>query len=266
MARKIVIIDDEEDLVLMMAQALELRGFEVHSAYDGKRGLELVEQVKPDAVITDLMMPGMSGLEVCKTLRAAEETKDLPIVVISGLGAESDKSEEFWAAGLKSDDFISKPFEPAELLGRLEFVLRKSQYVSTQTPGGPAIADPAESAARASVPLEEATPKTVVKTFIESWNAQDFESEYKCMDPALTGGLGLSQYIGRRRQIFAEDSANDRRQEFVKVESQSLDEDEATLVCHRQDIVSGRARPSVEEYRLKKGDEGWKIISVRKAS
>jgi CheY-like chemotaxis protein len=265
MARKVVLIDDEADLVLLLRTALEAKGFEVHSAGNGDAGLKLIDKINPDCVICDLMMPGTSGLEVCKRLRSNEKTKDLPLLVISALGAESDKPEEFWAAGLKSDDFISKPFEPAELLGRLEYVLRKQQYVSSGAKGKePKEGDIAAHEGKAApVDLKEAAPKIIVRSFIESWNTMDFETEYQCMSKALTGGLGLNEYIGRRRQVGAQDSA--RKQFFQNVVSQRRTADESVIVCERKDVSGKMERLSKEEYTLKKSPEGWKIVSVRKA-
>jgi len=271
MARTVVLIDDETDLVLMLTQVLKMKGYEVFSAGTGQQGLDLVQRLNPDAVICDLMMPGMSGLEVCRRLRGDPATQSLPIVVISALGAESDRPEEFWAAGLKSDDFISKPFEPHELLGRLEYVLRKSQYVSTQ--GAKGRAQKAETAVTAldgspvePVDLSEAAPKIVVRSFIEAWNSQDFETEFQCMDPTLTGGLALAEYIARRRQVYAKDSGDERKQLFVKVISQRRTASDTSLRCERKDIFRGRPQYSVEDYRLKKTPNGWKIVHVRKAA
>jgi len=265
MARKVVLIDDEADLVLLLRTALEAKGFEVHSAGDGDEGLKLIEDVNPDCVICDLMMPGTSGLEVCKRLRLDEKTKDLPLLVISALGAESEKPEEFWAAGLKSDDFISKPFEPAELLGRLEYVLRKQDYISTggDEPKEGDIVTP-EGKAVEAVDLKEAAPKIVVRSFIESWNTMDFDTEYQCMDKALTGGLGLNEYIGRRRQVCQQEAGGGRKQFFENVISQRRTSDESVIVCERKDVSGKLETTSKEEYTLKKTPEGWKITMVKK--
>ena len=259
MARTVVLIDDEADLVEMLTQALETKGYEVHAAFNGVKGLAMARTLHPDVVICDLMMPGMSGLEVCRNLRGDPDTKDIPILVISALGAESDKPEAFWAAGLKSDDFISKPFEPLELFGRLEYVLRKSQYVSTRS----AEERQADAAAK-RIHLEEATPQEVDRAFIESWNTQDFETEFGCMSDTLTGGLALGEYIARRRQVFAQEAGQERRQEFVKVVNQSRTAEEAALRCERKDVVRGRERVFAEEYRLKKLPKGWKIVFVKR--
>jgi CheY-like chemotaxis protein len=265
MSARIVLIDDEPDLVLLLTHSLEEKGYEVHSAFTGREGLELVNRVHPHAVVCDLMMPGMSGLEVCRKLRADKATKDMPILVISALGSQSDKPEEFWAAGLKSDDFISKPFEASELVGRLEYVLRKAQYVSTRAAGRPShekITAPDGSVVQA-VPLSEAAPKIVVRTFIEAWNTQDFQSEHQCMDPSLTGGLTVSEYIARRRDVYAGESGHLRKQVLVRAVNQRRSADEATLVCERKDTQGENSVTRTEEYVLKKTPEGWKITSVR---
>lgn len=256
MARTVVLIDDEQELVEMLTQTLELRGFEVHSANSGKPGLELVKAVRPDVIICDLMMPGMSGLEVCRQLRSDPETKDTPIVVISALGSQSDKPEEFWAAGLKSDDFISKPFETDELLGRLEYVLRKDQYVSTARAAGSA----------PKIDLKAASPEDVVKVFIESWNDEDFASEYQAMDPSLTGGLIENEYMARRRTVYMQENGRSRRQLMQKLVRQQRTAEEAVVVCERKDVSGSHSTVSTQEYKLKKTPDGWKIIMVRKLS
>jgi len=258
MPRTVVLIDDEPELVDMLTQMLKIRGFEVHSANSGKPGLDLVHRVNPDAVICDLMMPGMSGLEVCRQLRSDPETKDIPIVVISALGSQSDKPEEFWAAGLKSDDFISKPFETEELLGRLEYVLRRNQYVSHNRNA----AQPAEP----RVNLAEAAPDDVVKAFIESWNSEDFSIEYQAMDSVLTGGLGANEYMARRRSVYMQENGRNRRQLMQKVVRQEQTAEVATVVCERKDVSGNHTSISTQEYNLKKTPNGWKIFSVRKVA
>lgn len=257
MPRTVVLIDDEPELIDMLTTALQIRGFEVHSAGSGKPGLDLIERVHPDVVICDLMMPGMSGLEVCRTLRANPETKDLPIVVISALGSQSDKPEEFWAAGLKSDDFISKPFETEELLGRLEYVLRKNQYVSTAREK--AANEPAFSPS-------DASPEEIVKAFIESWNTEDFNIEFQCMDRSLTGGLDSNDYMGRRRAVYMQENGRNHRQTLQKIVRQQRMENEAILAVERKDVTGSHSVLSTHEYKLKKTEEGWKIFSVRKLS
>ncbi len=257
MPRTVVLIDDEPDLIEMLSETLKQRGFEVHAAGSGKPGLELVDRVHPDVVICDLMMPGMSGLEVCRTLRSNPETKDLPIVVISALGSQSDKPEEFWAAGLKSDDFISKPFETDELMGRLEYVLRKHQYVSTAREK--AVAEPAFSP-------RDASPEEVVKAFIQSWNEEEFGIEYQCMDATLTGGLEANEYMARRRAVYMQENGRNHRQMMQKIIRQQRTEDQATLVVERKDTTGSHSVLSTQEYKLKKTEDGWKISGVRKLS
>ncbi len=256
MARTIVLIDDEPELVEMLTQCLKMRNFEVHSANSGKEGLDLVRKVMPDAVICDLMMPGMSGLEVCRQLRSDPQTKSIPLVVISALGSQSDKPEEFWAAGLKSDDFISKPFETDELLGRLEYVLRKDQYVSTQRPA---------TEEEKKIDLREAPPEDVVRIFIESWNDEDFASEYQAMDASLTGGLNANEYMARRRTVFLQENGRSRKQILQKVIRQQRTAEEASIVCERKDVANNRPVVSTQEYKLRKTAEGWKICGVRNA-
>jgi two-component system phosphate regulon response regulator PhoB len=99
-------------------------GFSIIKATNGKEALELIENHSPDLIILDWMMPKMSGIDVCRTLRSRSETKQLPIIILSARSEDSDKS-----LGLDTgaDDYISKPFSPKELLSRVKALLRRSR-------------------------------------------------------------------------------------------------------------------------------------------
>jgi len=121
---KILIADDEPNQLELMAFNLERAGFSAIRAQNGKEVLELVEENNPDLIILDWMMPKMSGIEVCRSLRSRSETKLLPIIILSARSEEGDKS-----LGLDSgaDDYISKPFSPKELISRVKALLRRSR-------------------------------------------------------------------------------------------------------------------------------------------
>jgi two-component system alkaline phosphatase synthesis response regulator PhoP len=119
---RILIVDDEPDMVLGLRDNFEYEGYEVLTAADGAAGLEKARAEKPDLVVLDLMLPRLSGLEVCKTLRG--EGFDKPIVMLTARGQEVDK-----VVGLElgADDYVTKPFSIRELLARVRAVLRRAE-------------------------------------------------------------------------------------------------------------------------------------------
>ncbi len=120
MKEKILIIEDQEDLVKGLILNLADEGYEVDYALDGKEGLAKALKEKPDLILLDIMLPGMNGLEICKELR--QNKMDIPIVMLTAKGDEIDK-----VIGLEigADDYISKPFSIRELLARVKAHLRR---------------------------------------------------------------------------------------------------------------------------------------------
>ena len=117
----ILVIDDDESLQDTIAVMLEQEGFRVLAAHDGKTGYERALTLKPDLLIVDLRLPGMSGADICKQIRLAQIST--PIIILSAIGEEVDKVLllEFGA-----DDYVVKPFGRRELLARIRAVLRRS--------------------------------------------------------------------------------------------------------------------------------------------
>lgn len=119
---RILIVEDEPAMVAALRDNFEYEGFEVVTAADGPSGLEQVDATAPDLVLLDVMMPRMSGLEVCKTIRA--ERPSLPIIMLTARGQEIDK-----VVGLElgADDYVTKPFSIRELIARVKTVLRRAE-------------------------------------------------------------------------------------------------------------------------------------------
>jgi|EndMetStandDraft_7_1072992.scaffolds.fasta_scaffold114992_2 DNA-binding response OmpR family regulator len=119
--QKILIVEDEPDMVLGLRDNFEFEGYVVVTASDGASGLEKARAEKPDLLILDIMMPKLSGLEVCKTLRG--EGFEKPIIMLTARGQEIDK-----VVGLElgADDYVTKPFSIRELLARVRAILRRS--------------------------------------------------------------------------------------------------------------------------------------------
>ncbi|MBT3749804.1 MAG: response regulator transcription factor [Bacteroidetes bacterium] len=120
MKENILIIEDEEDLVKGLKINLVDEGYEVNYSLNGKEGLAIALQTKPDLILLDIMMPGMNGLDVCKELR--HQKMDIPILMLTAKGEEIDK-----VIGLEmgADDYISKPFSIRELMARVKAHLRR---------------------------------------------------------------------------------------------------------------------------------------------
>jgi DNA-binding response OmpR family regulator len=118
-ASRILVVDDDPRLAALVAEYLGEAGFRVSVVPDGRTGLERLKREPYDAVVLDLMLPGMDGLEVCRRLRA---TSDVPVLMLTARGQAMDR-----VVGLEigADDYLPKPFEPRELLARLRAILRR---------------------------------------------------------------------------------------------------------------------------------------------
>lgn len=119
---KILVVDDEKDIVELISHHLEKEGFAVLKAYDGRTALDLAKTQKPDLMILDLMLPGIEGLDVCRIIRRTPETGSLPIIMLTAKGEEIDR-----VVGLEmgADDYMTKPFSVREMIARVRAVLRR---------------------------------------------------------------------------------------------------------------------------------------------
>ena len=122
--KKILAIDDNPDNVFLLQDRLEREGFEVVKAYSGEMGIQKALEDKPDLILLDVMLPGISGYDVCKTISAKEQTKMIPIILLTAL-TDADNIKE----GLQSGafDYIKKPFNKIELIARIHSALRFSE-------------------------------------------------------------------------------------------------------------------------------------------
>lgn len=132
MKQRILVVEDEVRIAHWIKRFLEEAGFEVDTAHDGLSGLNKARMLRPDLVMLDLMLPGLSGIEICNTLRAES---DVPIIILTAKGAQPDR-----ISGLKTgaDDYIVKPFDPEEVVVRAQAVLRRTNPVAEniQVQGG----------------------------------------------------------------------------------------------------------------------------------
>ncbi|HPN38839.1 MAG TPA: response regulator, partial [Melioribacteraceae bacterium] len=118
---KILVVDDQPDNVFILQDRLENEGYEVITAYDGPTGIEKTLAESPDLVLLDVMMPGMSGFEACKKITENEETKDIPVILVTALTSVEDIREGLNAGAF---DYIKKPFNKTELIARIKSALR----------------------------------------------------------------------------------------------------------------------------------------------
>ena len=120
--RRVVYIEDEEEMIDLVRLILTRKKFEVIGANGGREGLDLVRRELPDAILLDLMMPDMDGWEVYQQLKAGEDTAHIPVIVVTAKAQNIDKVLGLHIA--KVDDYIAKPFSPNELVESLEKVLQ----------------------------------------------------------------------------------------------------------------------------------------------
>ena len=129
-ARKILVVDDDRKTVSLVKLYLENDGHKVLCAYDGVEALRLAREERPHLVVLDLMLPGLDGLQVCRTLRAES---DVPLIMLTAKTTEGDK---LTGLELGADDYVTKPFSPRELAARIKAVLRRTPGESLER--GPA--------------------------------------------------------------------------------------------------------------------------------
>ncbi len=125
MPKKIVVVEDDQDILNLLVHYLGKEGYSVKPAQDGARGLKLIKQETPDLVVLDLMLPELDGLEICKRLRMDRKTSALPMIMLTAKGEESDK---IVGLELGADDYVTKPFSPKELVARVKALLRRSEH------------------------------------------------------------------------------------------------------------------------------------------
>jgi two-component system phosphate regulon response regulator PhoB len=119
---RILIIEDERDLVDSLVYNLQREGYDTVVAHDGQEGLRKAQTLLPDLVLLDLMLPGLSGTDVCRELRAGERTRDIPIIILSARAEETDQVVGF---SLGADDYVTKPFSIKVLQQRIKALQRR---------------------------------------------------------------------------------------------------------------------------------------------
>ncbi len=124
---RILVVDDEHDILDLVKYNLEKEGFEITTVLTGEEALQIARKIRPDLILLDLMLPGLDGLEVCKILKNESDTSEIPIIMLTAKGEESDV-----VTGLElgADDYISKPFSPKVLIARVRAIMRRKKQLA----------------------------------------------------------------------------------------------------------------------------------------
>src|SRR5216117_800054 len=143
--RKILVIEDESDVADLLTLNLRKAGFRTSTAADGASGLQKARDDRPDFIILDLMLPKMSGLEICKILKSDNATSHTPILMLTARAEEIDR-----IVGLEfgADDYVTKPFSPREIVLRIRAILRRGEKPEERFHDGPISIDPARHEVR----------------------------------------------------------------------------------------------------------------------
>jgi len=118
--KKVLITDDEPNIVRVVAARLQAHNYEVICAYDGEEALERIAEAMPDIILLDIMLPKMDGFEVCRRIRAEEATKHIPIILFSAKTQEEDKRK---GREVEADAYIAKPFDPQRLIDTIALLI-----------------------------------------------------------------------------------------------------------------------------------------------
>lgn len=121
--KRILLIEDEEDIAALIKLQAELSGYKLHVEVDGINGFRAIEREKPDLVILDIMLPGQNGYDVCRKMKSNNDLKHIPVIILT---AKSEELDMILGLELGADDYIAKPFSPKVLFSRIKAVLRRT--------------------------------------------------------------------------------------------------------------------------------------------
>ncbi len=160
--KKILVADDEADVLNLVSNNLKAAGFNVLRADDGPSALEQARSSAPALIVLDLMLPGISGLEVCKALKSDSATKHIPIIMLT---AKAEEIDRILGLELGADDYITKPFSPRELVLRVKSVIRRASTPS----------EPEETLRLGDIQLDRARYEVLVKNRPVEFTATEFK-------------------------------------------------------------------------------------------
>lgn len=129
MTDKIMIVEDEDDIVTLLRYNLEKEGFETDCVTDGDKALTAIKISRPDLILLDWMLPGLSGVEICRQVRYDNDLRNVPVIMLTARGEEADKIK---GLTIGADDYMTKPFSVPELIARIRALLRRARPVKTK--------------------------------------------------------------------------------------------------------------------------------------
>ena len=129
MTDKIMIVEDEEDIVTLLRYNLEKEGFETEAVTDGAKAFNAIKVYQPTLILLDWMLPGISGVDICKLVRYDNDLRGVPIIMLTARGEEADKIK---GLTIGADDYMTKPFSVPELVARIRALLRRVRPVKTK--------------------------------------------------------------------------------------------------------------------------------------
>lgn len=169
MAERILLVDDEPDLLELVRINLHQAGYEIETAENGRDALACLRRKRPDLVVLDLMLPDLSGTEICRQIRSAPELSDLPIIMLT---AKADELDRVVGLELGADDYVTKPFSPRELTLRVRAVLRR------RTPAE----QPAQTLSHGALSIDPARHRCAIDDVEITLTAKEFELLRKLME------------------------------------------------------------------------------------
>ncbi len=212
-AKRILVVDDEPDIVDLVSYNLKKEGFDVVSAFDGEEALEKIRKNNFDFIILDLMLPGMHGTEICRILRSDPKTRNVPIIMLTAKGEEVDK-----VLGLEmgADDYMTKPFSPRELLARIKTVMRRASEKTSEEKviriGKLTINKDSYSVLRGNVRLDISTTEFKLLLYLVERRGKVFNREQLLdgvwKDDAFVEPRTVDVHIRRLRTQIEDDPAN----------------------------------------------------------
>ena len=219
MPTRVLLIDDDLRLVEMLGEYLRARGYQVEVCGDGEAGLAALARGEPDAVILDVMLPGIDGLEVCRRLRARSQ---VPILMLTARGDDLDR---IVGLELGADDYLPKPFNPRELLARLAAILRRARGAGAPADQvlrfGPLEIDRASREVRVRGQRRELTGRQFDLLLLLAERAGRVQTREQLMD-ALKGeewdsvDRSIDVHISRIRQLIEDDARHPRLVQTVR--------------------------------------------------
>jgi len=268
--KDILIIDDEQDVLDIVRAVLNTKGYHIRMANGGEEGIRKAKQKAPDLIICDLMMPRVSGREVIKQVKEDEVLKDVPFITVSAVGGDQNKPESFWAQGLGVDEYLFKPFDPMDLLGKVEALLRQSEYEAEKeqrkTQTDVQEAPVAKPKSEVKLPPVDTPPGEIAQMYLECWNNENWALEYNLMAEEMTSAYSLDQYATARRNAKQENP--EKKIEFISRPVEKISANMATVTIERKDTMGTGRREHLRKstVTLRKSDKGWRVLKAKEES